>query len=67
MKIGAENKKQVRWMIALLAILLLVGIYNFVDFGTSSAAAPAPATSTQTATQTPESQRARTATARQHA
>ena len=24
-------------MIALLAILLLVGIYNFVDFGTSSA------------------------------
>ena len=25
-------------MIALLAILLLVGIYNFVDFGTSSAA-----------------------------
>jgi hypothetical protein len=52
-KIGAENKKQVRWMIALLAILLLVGIYNFVDFGTSSAAAPAPApaTSTQTATQ----------------
>jgi len=38
-------------MIALLTILLLVGIYNFVDFGTSSAAAPAPATSTQTATQ----------------
>jgi len=39
-------------MIALLAILLLVGIYNFVDFGTSSAAAPAPvpAPSTQTAT-----------------
>jgi len=55
-KIGAENKKEVRWMIALLAILLLVGIYNFVDFGTSSAAAPAPApaTSTQTATQTPQ-------------
>jgi len=43
-------------MIALLAILLLVGIYNFVDFGTSSAAAPAPApaTSTQTATQAPQ-------------
>jgi len=38
-------------MIALLAILVLVGIYNFVDFGTSSAAAPAPATSTQTAPQ----------------
>lgn len=31
-------------MIALLAILLLVGIYNFVDFGTSSAAAPATST-----------------------
>src|SRR3954462_14265045 len=28
-------------MIVLLAILLLVGIYNFVDFGTSSAAGPA--------------------------
>jgi hypothetical protein len=55
-KIGAENKKEVRWMIALLAILLLVGIYNFVDFGTSSAnspaPAPAPATSTQATTQT---------------
>jgi hypothetical protein len=54
-KIGAENKKQVRWMIALLAILLLVGIYNFVDFGTSSAnspsPAPTPAASTQTTTQ----------------
>jgi hypothetical protein len=49
-KIGAENKKQVRWMIALLAILLLVGIYNFVDFGTSSAAAPAPAPATSTQT-----------------
>ena len=41
MKIGAENKNQLRIMIVLLAILLLVGIYNFVDFGTSSAAAPA--------------------------
>ena len=47
MKIGAENKKQLRFMIVLLAILLVVGIYNFVDFGTSSAAAPA--TSTQVA------------------
>ncbi len=56
MKIGAENKKQLGIMIVLLAILLLVGIYNFVDFGTSSAASPvpAPATSTtQTAAQTP--------------
>jgi len=41
--IGGENKKQVRWMIALLAIALLVGIYNFVDFGTSSANSPSPA------------------------
>jgi hypothetical protein len=44
-KIGAENKKQLRIMIALLAIALLVGIYNFVDFGTSSAASPSPASS----------------------
>src|ERR1700704_1304283 len=35
-----------RWMIALLALALLVGIYNFVDFGTSSAASPSPASST---------------------
>ncbi|HSK42305.1 MAG TPA: hypothetical protein VLA83_00295 [Candidatus Binatia bacterium] len=49
MKIGAENKKQLRFMIVLLAILLLVGIYNFVDFGTSSANSPAPASSTQVA------------------
>jgi hypothetical protein len=49
-KIGAENKKQLGIMIVLLAILLLVGIYNFVDFGTSSAASPTPsATSTQAA------------------
>jgi hypothetical protein len=41
--IGAENKKQVRWMIALLVIAVLVGIYNFVDFGTSSANSPSPA------------------------
>lgn len=45
MKIGAENKKQLRWMIALLAIAVLVGIYNFVDFGTSSAAPPAASSS----------------------
>jgi hypothetical protein len=48
--IGAENKKQVRWMIALLAVALLVGIYNFVDFGTSSANSPSPA-STSTGNQ----------------
>jgi hypothetical protein len=40
---GSENKKQVRWMIALLAIALLVGIYDFVDFGSSSANSPSPA------------------------
>jgi len=45
-KIGAENKKELRWMIALLAVALLVGIYNFADFGTSSAAPPATTTST---------------------
>ena len=55
MKIGAENKKQVRWMIALLAIALLVGIYNFVDFGTSSAAGPSPASSTPGAQPTKKS------------
>jgi len=32
-------------MIALLALALMVGIYNFVDFGTSSAASPSPSTS----------------------
>ena len=42
MKIGTENKKAVRWMVALLAIALLVGIYDLWDFGTSSAAPPAP-------------------------
>lgn len=31
-------------MIALLALALLVGIYNFADFGTSSAAPPATST-----------------------
>jgi hypothetical protein len=46
-KIGAENKKQVQWMIVLLALALMVGIYNFVDFGTSSAASPSPARPTQ--------------------
>lgn len=46
MKIGAENKKQVRWMIALLAVVLLVVVYDFVDFGTSSAAPPSATTST---------------------
>ena len=47
MKIGAENKKQVRLMIVLLVILLLVGVYNFVDFGTSSAASPASSSPSQ--------------------
>ena len=43
LKIGVENKKEVRWMIALLAVALLVVIYNFADFGTSSAAPPVSA------------------------
>jgi len=43
-KVGAENKKQVQVMVALLAILALVAIYNFRDsIWGSSAAAPAPA------------------------
>jgi len=46
-KIGAENKKQVRLMIGLLVVLLLVVVYNFVDFGSSSAAAPASSTTSQ--------------------
>jgi len=46
-KIGAENKKQMRVMIALLVVLLFVGIYNFVDFGTSSAASPASSSPSQ--------------------
>jgi hypothetical protein len=46
-KIGGENKKRVQWMIALVSIALLVGIYDYFNFGTSSAASPAPATSTQ--------------------
>lgn len=41
MKVEVENKKQVRWMIALLVILLFVVIYNFVDFGAGSATSTA--------------------------
>ena len=44
MKIGADNKKKVKWMAALLAVLLVVGVYNFRNFrdlfGGDSAAAP---------------------------
>jgi hypothetical protein len=42
MKIGAENKKAVVAMGVLLAVLLLVGVYNFKDFlwGSSAAATP---------------------------
>ena len=46
MKIGAENKTQVRLMIGLLVAAAVLAIYNFVDFGTSSAAPPAPAATT---------------------
>jgi hypothetical protein len=45
-KIGSENKKAVRWMIALLAVALLVGIYDLMNLGTSSAAPPPAATNT---------------------
>ena len=48
MKIGAENKKEVRWMIALVVIAVLVGIYNFRDLMTSSAAPPAVSTAAST-------------------
>jgi len=47
-KVGAENKKQVRFMIVLLAILALIAIYNFKDtIWGSSAAAPPSATAQQ--------------------
>jgi hypothetical protein len=41
-KIGAENKKEVRLMVALLAVLALVFFYNFKDsiWGTSASAHP---------------------------
>jgi hypothetical protein len=45
-KIGAENKKQLRWMIAVLAVLALVIIYDLVFMGGSSSASPAPSSST---------------------
>lgn len=50
MNIGAENKKQVRLMVALLAALALVFFYNFKDsiWGTSASAHPsAPVTPPQ--------------------
>ena len=54
MKIGTENKKQVRFMIALLAIALLVGIYNFANFGAGPAAPATTATGQQTRTSGPD-------------
>jgi len=50
-KIGAENKKELRWMIALLVIAVLVGVYNFWDFGTSSAAPPSAPSAAATSAQ----------------
>lgn len=50
MKIGAENKKALRWMIALLSVAALVAIYDLWPFGASSAA---PATSTLTGQKKP--------------
>jgi hypothetical protein len=49
-KIGAENKKQVQWMVALLAIGLLVVIYDYFG-GSSSASAPAASAPVTTAVQ----------------
>jgi hypothetical protein len=40
-KIGAENKKEVRLMIVLVIVAVLVGVYEFRNLGTSSAAPPA--------------------------
>jgi hypothetical protein len=40
-KVEAANKKQVRWMIAPLVILLFALIYTFVDFGGGSATSTA--------------------------
>lgn len=48
MKIGAENKKQVRLMIVLVIVAVLVGIYEFRDLVTSSAAPPAVSTTAVT-------------------
>lgn len=46
-KVGAENKTQVRLMMALMALLALVAIYNFRNsIWGSSAAAPPPSTTT---------------------
>jgi hypothetical protein len=50
LKIGAENKTQLRLMIALVAIAIPVAIYNFWDTGSTSSAAP-PATTTVTPAQ----------------
>ena len=54
MKIGAENKKQVQWMVALLAIALLVGIYNIYFGGSSSASTPAASAPATTTTAVPK-------------
>lgn len=42
MNIGAENKKQLYWMVGLLAIAIPLAIYEFSGMGTSAAAPPAP-------------------------
>ena len=47
-KIGSEDKKAFRLMIALLATAALVGIYDFAYFGTSSAAPPTTTTTSPT-------------------
>jgi hypothetical protein len=53
-KIGAENKKQVQWMVALLAIGLLVVIYDIYFSGSSSASTPAASAPATTTTAVPK-------------
>lgn len=48
MKLGADNKKQIIIMTVLLTILLVIGIYDFVSSGNTSAAPPVPTSSTTT-------------------
>jgi hypothetical protein len=52
-KLGAENKKQVITMAVLLAILLVIGVYNFAGPGGTSAAPPASSTTTATSATKP--------------
>jgi hypothetical protein len=50
LNIGAKNKKQVIWMVVLLAIAIPLALYNFKHVLSGSAAPPAPAAAPQTKT-----------------